>query len=239
MIQGAQSAGKDVAEFVCDLISDEELGVGYVNLHYRRCSLPLADDIESIKNHAEDIGAGAVIIDSISLAAGDDPSKPSVATNFFRQLRQLHLTSISLAHTAKDPDVRRKTIFGSVMWEAGARSVWEIQGQEDENSLDIALFHRKANLSKKFQPQGYRIDYKDDLPTSLAWHNPKEVVEFVSKMPATDQILEHLKAGSASMDELCEALAITKNLCKVSLYRLRKKDLVTRLPDDLWGLIAK
>jgi len=32
LVEGAQSAGKDVPEFVCDLLSDEELSVGYVNL---------------------------------------------------------------------------------------------------------------------------------------------------------------------------------------------------------------
>jgi len=208
----------------------------YVELHYRRCSQPLADDIESIRNHANDIGAGAVIVDSISLAAGDDPSKPNVATNYFRQMRQLHLTTISLAHTAKDPGLNRKTIFGSVMWEAGARSVWEIQGQQDEDRLDIALTHKKANLSKKFRPQGYRIEYKDDLPVKVAWHEPEETPEFVERMSNSDRILLLLKDGSMTTEDIATTLDITPNACKVSIHRLKKKGKVVPLPGGAWGL---
>lgn len=208
----------------------------YVELHYRRCSQPLAEDIESIRNHANDIGAGAVIVDSISLAAGDDPSKPNVATNYFRQMRQLHLTSISLAHTAKDPGLTRKTIFGSVMWEAGARSVWEIQGEQDEDRLDIALTHKKANLSKKFNAQGYRILYKDDLPTRIEWHDPKETPEFVEKMSNTERILVLLKDGSMTIEDIAATLDITSNACKVSIHRLKKKGKVLALPGGAWGL---
>lgn len=208
----------------------------YVNLHYRRCSLPLADDVESIRNHAEDINAQCLIIDSVSLAAGDDPSKPSVATEYFRKLRQLHLTSISLAHTSKDKDSRTKTIFGSVMWQAGARSVWEIQAEEDDNALDIALFHRKANLSKKFHPQGYRISYENDLPTKVCWHNPKDVAEFVEKMSTTDRIMDLLKDGALGIDSMVENLAISRNNIKVSLHRLKQKGVVIKLDDDSWGL---
>jgi hypothetical protein len=212
------------------------MSLPYVELHYRRCSLPLAEDIESIRNHVEDIKAQCLIVDSVSLAAGDDPSKPNVATTYFRQLRQLHITSISLAHTSKNKESQTKTIFGSVMWEAGARSVWEIQGQEEEDAFDIALFHRKANLSKKFNPQGYRITYKDKLPVNVSWHNPKEVAEFVEKMSTTDRVLDLLKEGAASMKDIAESLGVATNTAKVSLHRLKKKGLVTKLPDDTWGL---
>lgn len=208
----------------------------YVELHYRRCTQPLAEDIDSIRNHANDINAGAVIVDSISLAAGDDPSKPNVATNYFRQMRQLHMTSISLAHTAKAEGLVRKTIFGSVMWEAGARSVWEIQGEQDEDTLDMALTHKKANLSKKFPPQGYRILYKDDLPTRVQWHDPKETPEFVERMSNSDRILLLLREGSMTTENIAATLDITPNACKVSIHRLKKKGKVVALPGGAWGV---
>lgn len=216
------------------------MGLPYVELHYRRCSLPLADDIESIANHIEDIGARVLIIDSVSLAAGDDASKPNIANEYFRKIRQLHVTTISLAHTSKDKDAKTKTIFGSVMWEAGARSVWEIQGQEEEDTFDIALFHRKANLSKKFNPQGYRITYKDNLPIKVSWHNPKDVAEFVEKMSTSDRIIDFLKNEGASANETISTnLTIGRNALKVALHRLKNKGLVVKLPDDTWGLGVK
>lgn len=215
------------------------MGLPYVNLHYRRCSLPLADDIDSIRQHAEDIGAEVVIIDSISLAAGDDPSKPNVATTFMRQVRQLRLTSISLAHTSKDTESRKKTIFGSIMWEAGARSVWEAKGQEDDDALDIALFHRKSNLSRKFKPQGYRITYEGDYPTDIRWHNPTDVAEFLERMSTNDRILNLLKEGATSKEQICEALEIKENTARVALHRLQKKGLIVHLPSTGWGLAER
>jgi hypothetical protein len=212
------------------------MGLPYVELHYRRCSQPLAEDIESIRNHALDIGAGAAIVDSISLAAGDDPSKPNVATNYFRQMRQLHLTTISLAHTAKDPGLTRKTIFGSVMWEAGARSVWEIQGEQSEDILDIALTHKKANLSKKFNAQGYRIIYAGELPTKVEWHDPKEVPEFVEKMSVPDRIMDLLKTGAMEPSDIATNLDITNNTLGVAIHRLNKKGLIVKLQSGMVGL---
>jgi len=215
------------------------MGLPYVELHYRRCSLPLAEDIEAIRKHVEDINAQCVIVDSVSLAAGDDPSKPNVATAYFRHLRQLHVTSISLAHTSKEKGVQTKTIFGSVMWEAGARSVWEIQGQEDEDWFDIALFHRKANLSKKFPPQGYRLTYQDGAPVKISWHNPKDVAEFIDKMPVTDRVIELLKTeGALPLEEIAEELEVSPNSARVAVHRLKKKGRVTKVGKN-WGLLEQ
>jgi hypothetical protein len=215
------------------------MNLGYVSFQYRRCTLPLAEDIESIRKHIEDVKAQCLLVDSISLAAGDDPSKPSVATNYFRSIRQCEITSISLAHTSKDIETRKKTIFGSVLWEAGARSVWEIQSQEEENTLNIALFHRKANMSKRFSPQGYQIEYQDDLPYQISWHNPKDVVEFVERMSTGDRILDLLREGKQEFTVICQTLDITPNTARVTLYRLKKKGLVVKLGEDTWGLATK
>lgn len=215
----------------------QNMGLGYIELHYRRCSLPIADDIESIRGHAEDIGASCLIIDSTSLAAGNDLNRMDIATAYFRTVRQLNMTTISLAHTSKDRDNRSKTIIGSVLWEAGARSVWEVKGQEDEGILDIALFHRKSNLSQKFAPQGYRITYKGDAPVDVRWHNPKEVAEFVERMGTGDRILDLLKEGGLGIDAIIQTLDVSRNTIKVTLHRLKKKNLVVRLPDETWGLV--
>ena len=208
----------------------------YIELHYRRCAMPLADDLESIRQHLDDIKGSFVLVDSTSLAAGDDLNRMNVASAYFRALRSLHVTSISLSHTSKTQDAKTKTILGSVLWEAGARSVWEVKGQEDDDSLDIALFHRKANLSRKFPPQGYRLSYKDDLPTDVRWHNPRDVAEFVERMSTNDRILDALKSGAMTTDALVEQLEVPRNNARVALHRLQKKGLIVSLPDGSFGL---
>jgi DNA-binding transcriptional ArsR family regulator len=126
-----------------------------------------------------------------------------------------------------------------VLWEAGARSVWEIQSQEEENTLNIALFHRKANMSKRFSPQGYQIEYQDDLPYQISWHNPKDVVEFVERMSTGDRILDLLREGKQEFTVICQTLDITPNTARVTLYRLKKKGLVVKLGEDTWGLATR
>lgn len=216
----------------------------YIEVHYRRCSLPIADDIEAIRSHAEAINASCLIIDSTSLAAGNDLNRMDVSTAYFRALRQLNMTTVSLAHTSKDRESKNKTILGSVLWEAGARSVWEVKGQEDDGVLDIALFHRKSNLSQKFGVQGYRITYDQDaggnsVPVDIRWHNPKDIAEFVERMSTNERILHLLREGRMTIETVADTLEIKPGSAKVSLYRLRKKDMVTRLPDETWGLLGR
>jgi len=216
----------------------EGMDLGYIPIDYRRCSLPIADDLEAIRNHVDAIGAKAVFIDSTSLAAGGDLNRMDVATNYIRALRQLKLTSVSLTHTSKDRDAKTKTIIGSVLFEAGFRSVFECRGQEDDDTLDIALLHRKFNLGGKVHPLGYRIHY-NGAGSSISWHDPKSVPEFVERMGNNRRILDLLKGGPLPMKEITEILEITYQAANISLNRMEKKQLVLKLSDKQWGLASK
>ena len=213
------------------------MGLGFVPLYYRRCTFPVVDDIEAIRNHMEAINAKCLFIDSTSLAAGGDLNRMDVATSYFRSLRQLNVTTISLSHTSKDRESKSKTILGSVLFEAGARSVWECRGQEDEDTLDLAMFHRKANLSKKSKPLGYRITYSDS-GNMITWHDPRSVAEFVERMGTNQRIFELLKEGYLSTEEITKALDISQANCRVALKRLKDKGLAIKAGDQ-WGLLHK
>ncbi len=214
----------------------EGMELGWNELYYRRCSLPLADDVDSIRTHIEDIRADYIIIDSASMAAGGDLNHMDVATNYLRALRQLNLTSISLAHTNKNRESKDKTILGSVLFEAGARSVWEIRGQEDDDCFDIALFHRKSNLTKKSQPLGYRISYLPNGNT-IEWHDSKSVPEFVERMNNSQRILISLKDGAKTHDELVKLLGIPSSSLYVTTQRLKKSKNIIKVLDK-WSLVS-
>ncbi len=212
------------------------MDLGYGSIEYRRCSLPIADDLEGIRTHVEETGARCLIIDSVSLAAGGDLNRMDIATSYVRALRSLgpDITTISLAHTSKDRESKVKTILGSVLFEAGFRSVWEIRANEGEDSLDIALFHRKANLSKKFSDIGFRINYMKEGNT-VEWLNPKSVPEFVERMSVNQQILSALKSGMLSSEQLAEQIDAKRTSIDTALFRLRK---AKRIIGDSkgWGL---
>lgn len=211
--------------------------LGYCSLEYRRCTTPLADDIEGIRNHIDDRQIDCLIIDSVSLAAGGDLNHMDIATSYFRALRQLDITSISLAHTSKNREEKVKTIIGSVLFEAGARSVWEIRANEGDDTLDIALFHRKANLSKKFHDIGFRITYAD-TGNIVEWLDPKSVPEFLERMSVNQQILSALKHGKMTNDQLAEQIDTKRAYLVVALSRLKKSGKI--IGDYLtgWGLAS-
>ena len=211
-------------------------GLGYAEMYYRRCSLSLAHDLDAIRAHIEEVKADYVIIDSVSLAAGGDLNHMDIATNYFRALRQLNMTTISLAHTSKDRENKSKTILGSVLFEAGARNVWEVRGQEDDNILDIGLFHRKSNLSKKHTPLGYRILYKPDpnnpsqtIPDAMVWHNPTNVAEFVERMGTNQRVIELLKEHPATDKDIIDLLGISRGNWRVTKSRLKSKNIITEV----------
>ena len=214
------------------------MGLGFVPLHYRRSSLPIADDLESIRNHADATKAKALFIDSTSLAAGGDLNRMDVATSYMRALRQLNMTSVSITHTSKDREAKSKTIIGSVLFEAGFRSVFECRGQEEDDILDIALFHRKFNLGAKQKTLGYRINFNCQGNT-VEWLDPKNVPEFVARMSNTRQILELLKGGSKSVREIIDELEISMPIACMALKRLSDKKLVVKLDEKQWGLLDK
>lgn len=221
-------------------------GLGWANMYYRRCSLSLAHELDAIKEHIETVKADYVIIDSVSLAAGGDLNHMDVATGYFRALRQLNITAVSLAHTSKNREDKKKTILGSVLFEAGARNVWEVRGQEDaeKNTLDIALFHQKSNLAKKHPPLGYRINYivdpnnpKQTIPKSMIWHEPSEVPEFAERMDNKKRILLTLRDGPLDNKEIAELTGIDVDIIRVTANRLKSDKKVVKIGDK-WGLVT-
>jgi len=200
--------------------------LGYCPLYYRRCSLPISDDIDAILRIIEEFTIDYVIIDSVSLAAGGDLNRMDIATDYMRSLRQLKTTSISLAHTSKDRENRNKTILGSVLFEAGARSVWEIRGNESEDYMDVALFHRKSNLSKRHKEIGFRINYNEGGNT-IQRINPDSIPEFIERMSYNRQVLEKLKDGIMSTEELSVSTGIKQAIIRTSCARLKKQGQVS------------
>ncbi len=69
----------DTRRFIKKLDNGMELGI--TSMFYRRCTLPIADDLEAIMAHAEEVKADCLIIDSMSLACGGDLNKMDVATD--------------------------------------------------------------------------------------------------------------------------------------------------------------
>lgn len=212
--------------------------LGWCDMEYRRCFLPLIDDIDGIKNHMEEKGCTVLMIDSTSMAAGGDLIKMDIATAYSRAIRQLGsgVTTVSLAHTAKNNDTggSNPSVLGSVLFTAGFRSIWELASSEFEGGLDLALMHRKANLSKKHKDIGFRLNYLEDR-TIIEYLDPKSIPDFVERMSVNARVIDRLKRGKISSQELMIELRLTRPQVDVAIKRLRDKKLIAGASDG-WYL---
>jgi hypothetical protein len=216
----------------------EGMGLSELKINYRRCYLSFSQDIEQIKTHIEETGSDFIIIDSLGPACGGDLKEAAPALQFFSALRQLNITSLIIAHTSKSQNGEKKTIYGSMFFEAIARSVWEVNGDQDDGAddINISMRHAKANMAKKHATLGFNVNFADDK-TVITTIDPKSYSGLVERMGANTKILQCLKNKPMSQDELVKNTGLTNNNVYVALLRLKKKNLITKSGNQ-WGAIT-
>lgn len=133
---------------------------GDVDIFYRYSYHPLVDDLPEIQRIVADEKVGFLVVDSLGLACGGDPEHSDSALHYFAALRSLRLTSLTIHHQPKDS---LRGAFGSIYIENMARNVWELKGQQeqDSNTLHIGLYHKKVNRGKLLRPMGLRLLFDD------------------------------------------------------------------------------
>ena len=225
---------------------------GYTNevipmlINYRRCAAPLARDIEAIRNRIEECNAKMIVIDSLGLACGGELKEAESALSFFAGLRQLHVTSLILAHNSKGSGETgiKKSIYGSVFFEAGMRNVWEIRKQQEngEDEAHMALFHKKSPPFGKLQhPIGFKLTFTEDS-THVSTEDPKNIGEFIDRMGTQERILNFLKDESRKVatPEIYQHFPeLTENNIRNALSNLKKSGSITSLERGTWGLSYK
>lgn len=212
--------------------------IGILLMDYRQCAAPLVNDIEKINEAINNVQAEVIIIDSLGLAVGGDLNETKPALEFFAGLRELNKTSLILAHNAKERLSRTRSIYGNQYYTAQPRNIWEIRkNQEAEsNQLDIALFHRKpppfAGIHK---PLGFKLIFEEDK-LEIKSSDPKRIPEFSDQLTTVEQTKLCLEEGPKTAKIISGETGITLNTVTQNLKRLAKRDEVTKLEDDTWGL---
>ena len=216
------------------------MGIPTCSIYYRRCTLPLIDDIEPIQAYIEATGADLLVIDSLGAAAGGERGELRGAESallFNTALRKLKKTSLIIAQTAKgDPNEKKKTIFGSTYFTYYARNIFELCRSEDsyDDTQHFGLFNRECNLGRRLSPIGLRIEYGEDGGISIE-REVMSIAEFAQKVTTNARILEVLKDGKMAQKELKEALGASYQTVGQALRRLANQGKVLRVGDE-WGL---
>ena len=211
---------------------------GAMPVLYRRMTATISDSAEQLRNIISDKKTKLVIVDSLGPAARGNLNDPEPAIKYHAALRQLGITSLTLAHTAKDSLTKKRSIFGSVFFTNLARSVWECKAEQEtgEDEAIISLKHNKANLSKLHSPLGYHFAFTENsikiTKTDLA------LTSLSGELPLSWQIKNVLKRGPFSVKEIAEELEKEEDTIGRSLRRMKTKKQVVKLENNSWGLSA-
>lgn len=202
-----------------------------IEVAYRFCSQPLADDILSIQRMVLDTQAELVVVDSVGAACGGDPMAPDVVLRYFAALRSLRRTTLSIDHVAKE----NRGPFGSVYKMNCARNVWEVvKGTGDADCLTVGLHHRKVNSGPLLKPLGIKFTYAPDsiVPQKT---DARVIPEVLAGMTQADQIEAALLRRPMTPAEISEETGIPASSVSPILSRFKDKRLV-RLGDGKWGV---
>ena len=218
------------------------------NVHYRRCSQPLTSDIEAIQAIVSEKAIDLVIIDSFGFAAPSGEGgmeKGESAVEYFRALRSLECTTLTLDHVAKEGQNGSRSQgvagpYGSVYKYNAARKCWRLQksGDSPEDCLDISLTCTKSNLGRLDQPIGLRFKFADDeiRASRLDIRN----TDLSEGLGLRQRVYDALHDGKRSVDDIAEQLESVPKAILPILWRSknsRDQRMFVKIGSD-WGLAA-
>lgn len=185
--------------------------------YYDTEQIPLADQVDKLKEVIKRRNIKLIIVDSASMASGDSTIDEKSALRLISALKMLRTTIILIAHQRKnDGD---KTPIGSIQYENQARNVWNFQKESDEfdqHILHIACKHTKANNTwLRRDLVGFKVSFTE---SHIEIEGEDTAENFLDKQPIKKRIERLLKNDPGmSPKELSGALqvsvsAVSKNL---------------------------
>lgn len=205
-------------------------------VYYDSEQIPIADQVDKIKEVIKKRNVKLLIVDSASLASGDSTTDEKAALRLISALKLFRTTVVLIAHQRKNDGDR--TPIGSIQYENQARNVWNFKNAADDNedsTLHIACKHTKANNTfvRKI-PVGFRICFKDN---KIEIDNEDAVKYFGDKFPVIERIKD-LLSNNYEMDykEIASFLDITKENAKTTLSRGKVKGFFEQKGDGRWSL---
>ncbi len=210
-------------------------GKGAMPILYRRMTGTLSNSVEQLQRIIQDKDIKLVIVDSLGPAARGNLNDPEPAIKYHAALRQFNITSLTLAHTAKDLLTKRRTIFGSVFFTNLARSVWECKAEQEtgEDEAVISLKHTKANLSRLHPPLGYRFCFTDNTITVAK--TDLSATGLSGELPLSLRIKDLLRGGAMTVKDIGEALEANEASTRTIINRMAKKNQLVKVGES-WGL---
>ena len=210
------------------------------HFYYRRMTQLVAMDADELNRLVEDYDIDLVIVDSAAPAVGE-PESAQATNEYFRALRGLDVTSLTIAHVSKSG--RENEAFGSIFWRNLPRSNFRVNAdhQSGAQSLVMALKHTKSNNGRRLSDQTLRLDFLDQM-VRFRKATLDEAGELERTLPMADRIADALSRGSLSVTELARDLNTPADTIGKTLRRLKDDRFVVVQTDAsgravAWGLL--
>ena len=197
--------------------------------------IPVAEQVEKIRDIVKKRNIKLVILDSASLATGDSTSDEKSAVRLVSALKLLNTTILIIAHQRKnDGD---KTPIGSIQYENQSRNVWNIKGNPDDKDVRVihtACTHTKANNTYlRREPYGFKIVYSDEAinitrESAQAYFDDKYTIQ---------QKIERLLKNEGSFDVkgIADSLGLKVGIVSKTLSVGKERGIWSN-NDGLWSL---
>lgn len=209
---------------------------------YRRMSSSLKESSREIRKDIAAAGASLVIVDSLGMACGGDPSDAGNIIQTMLAARSLAVPVIAIHHIAKDAK-DKSTPYGSVYASNEARMSWLVESTRSDSTLTMVLTNYKANRGKNMGRRSFRFDFTEDdrevirsiSATPLTFSATKEIGDGGQKWKIAQWLKDH---GATEARGIAEALNLTSANVRKVLAR-GDNDLFAHLPDGRWGLLLE
>lgn len=213
---------------------------GEQDILYRFCFRSLTDSVDELQKIVSENDIALVIIDSVGMACGGDTEKADVVIAYFRALRSLRVTTLSIDHVSKTSD--GKTPFGSIYKRNLSRAMFELKHTPGNNNiLNLALYHRKANTTSLIKPIGYRVEFvkNGERTEEIKFEgiSVASIPELAAGLSTRTRIVNILSGGSNTVKELAERIDTTEGQIRARLNE-GKDTTFAKLEDGFWGLMT-
>lgn len=204
---------------------------------YRRMDASLVESAREARKDIARFGVAMVIVDSLGMACGGDPSDAGGIIRTMLAARSLGVPVICIHHIAKDAK-DKSTPYGSVYASNEARMSWLVESEREGSTLTQVLTNHKANRGARHERQSFRFDFQSDerdrliriAVTPQTFSQSKSIGDGGQKW----RIVSALNQPK-TIDSLAEELDIAKASVRMQLNR--HKDLFVKLDDGRWAML--
>lgn len=138
---------------------------------YKRMAVSLYDAARDIRKEIIRENVKFVVIDSVGMAAGGDPSDANSIIRCLSAARTLGVTAVAIHHLAKPQDGKKQnkdTPYGSIYAVNEARATWLVEKDESEaGDLRVVMTNKKSNRARLQPRQSFGIEFIEDSEERL------------------------------------------------------------------------